>query len=74
MGEPSPTIGSGVAVEGSGRDREPSLAMIILGLAGVNLEGHLAAWPRRCGPGRWKHSAGWVQLDGGGTEKPNEYG
>lgn len=38
-------MGAGVAVEGSRRDREPSLAMI-LGQVGVNLEGRLAAWPQ----------------------------
>jgi hypothetical protein len=37
-------MGAGVAGEGSRHDREPSLAMI-LGQAGENLEGQLAAWP-----------------------------
>ena len=70
MGEPSPTIGSGVAVEGSGRDRELSLAMIILGQAGVNLQGHLATSPRRSEPGRWNIAPSGYMLDSTSTEKP----
>jgi hypothetical protein len=42
---PLPMMEAGVAVEGSRRDREPSLAMI-LAQVGVNLEGLLAAWPQ----------------------------
>jgi len=45
---PLPMMAVGVAGEGSRRDREPSLAMI-LGQVGVNLEGQLVAWPQEEG-------------------------
>lgn len=41
-------MGAGVAVEGSRRDREPSLAMT-LEQVGVNPEDRLAAWPQEEG-------------------------
>lgn len=43
-----PMMGAGAAVEGSRRDKEPSLAMI-LAQAGVNLAGRLAARPQEEG-------------------------
>jgi hypothetical protein len=43
---PLPMMGAGVAVEGSRRDKEPSLVMILGRVVGVNLEDRLAAWPR----------------------------
>jgi hypothetical protein len=48
---PLPLMGAGVAVEGSRRDRESSLAMI-LGQVGVNLEGRLAVPSQEVGA-RW---------------------
>ena len=43
-----PMMGADVAVEGSRRDRGPSLAMI-LGQVGVSLEGRLAGCPQEEG-------------------------